>query len=313
MNETRTAHAAATPRVPAVDPPFVASMWEVARKEILQHIRTNRLVIIGSLFLASLFFVTFVVPVAIIGADNLSGEAEGGVALENLAFLFYLSSFFIGGLFFTQLLSIVLTADAVCSEWQNRTIFLLLSKPVSRTAFVLGKFAGSGLTVVAVIFVTFTLQYLFIQGFLPGAPSAEMVGRFFGATGIVILGTLAFAALSLFVSTLTRSTVMSLLLMLGLWIIVLPLFGSIGAISTLGDDSFNGDMDSWRMDWSRYIDPGASMAVAGNVLTDGNDFGATAFFAAAAQRTWLAVVTLIGHIVLWTGLAVLIVRRRNFE
>lgn len=290
---------------------FTRAVYEVARKEVLQHLRTKRLLIIGGLLTAALVLMTLIIGPQIM--DSI-GDPEAGIARENFVFLFYFSTYFIGGYFFIQLLAIVLTADGVCSEWQSRTIFLLLSKPVSRTAFVLGKFLGSYVTIAATVFLLFTLDYLVMQGVYEGSPTGEEWLRFFGAIGVLILGAGAFAALALFFSTLTRSTVMSLLMTLGVWIIVLPLVAQIGVFTTIGDRDFDGGPDSPRVDWSRYLSPGSDMSVAGEILVEDDEArGFVDLLSGTPKHTWIALVALVGHTVLWSGLSILVVRRRNFE
>lgn len=291
---------------------FWNATYEIARKEFMQHLRTKRLLIIGTLLVLSLVLMTLVVGVRFVG--DLGGDQVDATASEHIVMLFYFSTFFVGGYFFIQLLAIVLTADAVCSEWSNRTIFLLLSKPVSRAAFVTGKFLGSLFTVSVTILVLFSLDYLVLNFLLDGGPSGEEVLGFFGALGVLILGAAAFTSLSLFFSTLTKSNVVSLLLTLGAWIIVLPLVGQIGFFSTIGDENFEGDFDDVRIDWSRYLNPGADMSVAGKVLVpDEGDRGLLEFLAFPPKHSGWALAALGGHTVGWFLLSLLVVQRRNFE
>lgn len=286
---------------------FWNATYEVARKEVLQHIRTKRLLIIAGLVVASLVLIT-----AIVGPRFIEGEGEVAVAAENFVLLLYFSTFFIGGYFFIQLLAIVLTADAVCSEWSSRTIFLLLSKPVSRTAFVLGKFLGSYVTVAVTLAVLFSLDYLAIQPLYAGSPSFQEVLGFFGAIGVLVLGAGAFTALALFFSTLTRSNVMALLLTLGSWIIIFPLLGQVGFFIELGQD--NPDMDSDSVRAWRYFNPGALMASAGEVLVADDEARSGLDFLSGAPKSLLgAVLGLLGHTAGWLALSLLVVNRRNFE
>lgn len=302
---------AARPQGPAPNPPnpFWNAVLQVARKEVLQHIRTKRLLIIGGLLALSLALITLVFGPAI-----LRGIPSAGVAKENVVFLAYFSVFFIGGYFFLQLLPIVLTADAVCSEWANRTVFLLLSKPVSRSAFVLGKLLGSYVTVAATVVVLFGLDYALMQGFYSGSPSGGEVLGFVEALGVLILGAGAFAAIALFFSTLTRSTVLSLLMTLGVWIMVLPLLGQVGLFAALGDRSFNGDLSASRIDNWRYLSPGSDMAVAGKFLVpDAQVRDALSFLSQAPNSNALAILSLVLYTGAFLGLSLLVVQRRNFE
>jgi ABC-type transport system involved in multi-copper enzyme maturation permease subunit len=155
---------------------------------------------------------------------------------------------------------------------------------------------------------------LILNFMLDGAPRPEEVAGFFAALGVLVLGAAAFTSLSLFFSTLTKSTVVSLLLTLGAWIIVLPLIGQIGLFSTIGDDSFEGDFDDVRIDWSRYLNPGSDMSVAGKILVPNDeDRGVLDFLSFPPKHTSVALLALGAHTAGWFGLSMLIVQRRNFE
>jgi ABC-type transport system involved in multi-copper enzyme maturation permease subunit len=289
---------------------FWNATWQVARKEVLQHIRTKRLMIIGGLIVFALVMVTLVFGPRI--AANLGDIENLGLegAVENL-----LLSAFLGilGLVFIQLLPIVLTADAVCSEWSSRTIFLLLSKPVSRTAFVLGKFLGSVLTVTATLVVLLGLDYLIMQPLYAGSPNGEDVLGFVKFLAFLCVGTAALAALALFFSTITRSTAIAILVTLGTWLVGFNLIGEIGFFINLGSDN----PDEGLQQGFRYLNPGYDMGLAIGFLVpetqDGGGGGPDFAGAGAQAEPSIALLALLGHIGLWFGLALLIVRRRNFE
>jgi ABC-type transport system involved in multi-copper enzyme maturation permease subunit len=286
---------------------FARSTYEVARKEVLQHIRTKRLLIIAGLIVLSLVLLTIV-----FGPDIARGMDLEVVATENFVLLVYFSTFFIGGYFFLQLLAIVLTADAVCSEWSNKTLFLLLSKPVSRLAFVTGKFLGSYVSVSVTMVVLIGLDYLAIQGGYAGSPTGKEVLGFFGALGILVLGAAAYTSMALFFSTITRSTVMALLFTLGMWIIILPLLGQIGFFIELGNEQ--PDPNSDLAEGFRYLNPHNDMATAGKLLVSNNEVREVLdALSQSVDSVPLAVFALLVHTVVWFGLSAVVVLNRNFE
>ncbi|MHB8633570.1 MAG: ABC transporter permease [Thermoplasmatota archaeon] len=303
------------------DTTFWKATYEVARKEVLQHLRTKRLLIIGPIFMVAMVLMTIVLPLVLInqnGGDALRQAAPD--SLQNIALLFFFSGlFFLSGYFYFQLIPILLTADAVCSEWSHRTVFLLLSKPVSRTAFVLGKLAGSFATVAGVVIVALGLDYVALQIFLPGHSDFADVGRFFAALGILLLGVLAYASVSLLMSTLTKSATMAILSSVMLWIIVFPLLSSMDFFVALlqhGLEIF-GSGNSYPH-WSAYLSPGSSMATAGDVLSPlGPEAsrGALGLLAGGGATTnvWGAVAALVVQTILFVALSIVVVRRRNFE
>lgn len=300
--------------------PFWNVTYQVARKEFLQHIRTKRLLIIVPIFLAVMVFITVIVPTQVIGSGALQGGFAPGTAEQNIAMLLFFSGFFIlSGYFYLQLLPIVLTTDAVSSEWESRTLFLLLSKPVPRSAFVLGKFLGSAATVVLVAGTALVLDYGVLALVMPVPPSAGSVAGFFLALLIVLLGCVAFSAVGLFCSTLTRSTTTGILIALATWIFVFPLLGSLDALVDIGNRGVQSLVTGPEASWSVYLSPSSSMRVASNVLAPAADgSGELGFFSrlfgfSSPGEPLGAIVALLAHTALFLGLAVAVVRRRDFE
>ena len=312
--------AAAAPRRENEFGDFMRSAYEVARKDVLQHIRTKRLLVIGVFFFVVLQIVTMVIPLAFGFADD--DPPAGSTSLENQMFLVHLNASFFGGLFAIQLLCVVLTSDAVCSEWGNRTIFLLLSKPVSRTAFVVCKYLGSLASILPLVVIIYLVQYLVMMLVYAGQPTGDEVIGFFQMLGMLVLGSMSIAAFALFLSSLTRSTTMALILSLLNIIILLPLLSAIGDITMFidiekgeGDEGI--DMEDWKYDWSHYF-PAAALNSAPQLLipSDGEEFGGT--FSGlipqnVPQRTPLAAFSGLFYTALFVGLSIWRVNRRNFE
>jgi ABC-type transport system involved in multi-copper enzyme maturation permease subunit len=297
---------------------FVRAVYEIARKEVLQHIRTKRLLIIGIAMAVLLFVATLVFGPNIMDAF----EETGPNSKESMVLAFYFGFGLIGGLVFTQLLAIVLTTDAVCSEWSNRTIFLLLSKPVSRTAFVVGKFLGNIAVLSGTLVTLLTIDWLLMQPLYSGSPSGEEVLGFVLTVLLIILGCTTFAAMALFFSTLTRSTIMSTLITLAMWIIVFPLIGAIGLFTSIGDSDATSEEDFFESDQVQrtlYLNPASDMqAVVGLLLPhDDGDFTTALrflnFFNPAPTDVGKAVGALLIYSALFLAASILVVQRRNFE
>ncbi|MEA3137062.1 MAG: family transporter protein [Thermoplasmata archaeon] len=304
---------------------FGRAVYEVARKDVLQHIRTKRLLIIGIFFVVVLQIVTMVFPLAF---GDMEDPAPGEPSLENTLFFFHLNASLFGGLFAIQLLCIVLTADAVCSEWSQRTIFLLLSKPVSRTAFVVGKYIGSIVSIIPTIAALYVLQYFLMMMVYPGQPTGDEVIGFILMLGMLALGAMAVASVALFFSSLTRSNVLSLILTLLVTFFLFPILSAIGDIQfgvdqskafQNGGDGDTLDPEDWKYDWSHYITPSGTLSAAPGLLMphqNGDDFGfSLSLFIPqfAPHRTWLAVLSGLGFTALLVGLSIVRVNKRNFE
>lgn len=298
---------------------FVRTALAVAGKEIMQHVRTKRLLIIGIAMAVLLAAVTLGF------GPNLMRNvgADGPNAQENTVLAFYFGFALIGGLVFTQLLAIVLTADAICSEWSNRTIFLLLSKPVSRTAFVTGKFLGNIALLAATILVLFSADYLLMQPFYDGAPTGKEVGAFFLTVLLIVLGCMAYASMAMFFSTLTKSTIQSTLLTLAMWIIVLPLVGLTGFFTNIGEEEqFEDDQDffdSPQVQGWLYLNPASDMQSVVPLLLphDDGEFKEVVrflnFFNPAPNKVGIAVVALASYTVVFFAASIAVVKFRNFD
>ncbi len=297
---------------------FASATYEVARKEVLQLLRTKRLMGVGIALILSLLLLTIFVPSWFLTAEELQDlTGTTGLPPANFILLFFLSGLFLlSGFFFIQLLPILLTADAVCSEWQNRTIFLLLSKPVPRQAFVLGKFLGIAGSIAVFVSVLLALDYVVMLG-LFGSGSAAGFGRFLGALGIIVLGVMAFSAVALFYSTLTRSSVVSMLLAVVSWIILFPLMARLDffvALFRFGSRSFAMSNEEAGIGWSQYLSPGELMKSSSSVLVPGGGGDLFGFLGGGQDVNGVAIsLALVAHIVVFVGLALLVVQRRDFE
>ncbi len=120
--------------------------------------------------------------------------------------------------------AVVIGQDAVIGERQLGTAGWILSKPVSRTAFVLSKFIAQGLTlsIIAVLIqavIAYGQIYLLTGTALPLLPYAV-------ACGLVILNLLFYVALILLLGALFKSRAPVLLVGLG-WLFATPLLVDI--------------------------------------------------------------------------------------
>jgi Cu-processing system permease protein len=100
----------------------------IAKKEILDGIR-NRWIVATTLLLAALALTLTFLGSAPTGTVDASPLAVTLVSLSSLTILL-------------PLISLLLSYDAICGEFERGTMLLLLSYPVSRFNLVLGKFFG---------------------------------------------------------------------------------------------------------------------------------------------------------------------------
>ncbi|HAL57355.1 MAG TPA: hypothetical protein DCP63_13035 [Bacteroidetes bacterium] len=116
-----------------------------------------------------------------------------------------------------SLFAILFGYDAINGEKESGTLKLVLSNPVSRAEFILGKLIGSFTALVVPLLIPLLLGCLMIIGFGISLSPDEWVRLFF-----IILGGLlcfgAFLALSTMISGLASRTSVSFLISLVVWI-----------------------------------------------------------------------------------------------
>jgi Cu-processing system permease protein len=167
------------------------------------------------------------VPLAIVGfgvlllaASYLIGQLTAGQDLKIIKDL-GLAALDVLGL----VIAIFIGVGLVAKELERRSVYSLLSKPVTREQFILGKFAGLSLTLavnLAAMCLTLyavLLYHQFMGGSLPDANrTAPAADPRLMIAALLILGELLIAtAVALFFSTFTGPLV-AIMLTLALWI-----------------------------------------------------------------------------------------------
>ncbi len=113
--------------------------------------------------------------------------------------------FFALTLYFVLLLVPALTTWSVTLQRRNGSLLFLLTKPVSMTQLVLGKFLGLLMFLLCML----ALMLLTAAGVMPGGNID--LGTVFSAWSGTVLAVLAYCAIALFLSSLTTQPVIALL------------------------------------------------------------------------------------------------------
>ena len=161
-----------------------------------------------------------VFAVLLIGASYLIGQLTAGQDMKTIKDL-GLAALSIFGLFIAVFIGIGL----VSKEVEKKSVFGLLSKPLSRTQFILGKYAGLVMTLAVNLGVMtiayYAMLYYIHATTLPGAraawPSPAMDPRLLLAIGLIFAELMLVTALALFFSTFS-SPLLATLLTAGLWV-----------------------------------------------------------------------------------------------
>ena len=161
-----------------------------------------------------------VFAVLLIAASYLIGQLTAGEDMKTIKDL-GLAALSIFGLFIAVFIGIGL----VSKEVEKKSVFGLLSKPLSRTQFIVGKYAGL-ITTLAVNLGVMTIAYYamlyYMHATTPTAaraawPSPATDPRLLIAIGLIFAELMLVTALALFFSTFS-SPLLATLLTIGLWV-----------------------------------------------------------------------------------------------
>jgi Cu-processing system permease protein len=185
-----------------------------------------------------------VFAVLLMAASYLIAQMTAGQDLKIIKDL-GLAALSVFGLFIAVFIGIGL----VSKEVEKKSVFGLLSKPVSRTQFILGKYAGLVMTLavnLGVMSLAFygVLFYISVStpaAVLAAAAAPAMDPRLLIAIGLIFAELMLITALALFFSTYS-SPLLATLLTIGLWVA----------------GHFNADLRNFE----RVVDSAAAVAVA---------------------------------------------------
>lgn len=115
-------------------------------------------------------------------------------------------------------LAIVMGFDLITREREEGSLKQLLTRPLYRDTVIIGKAVSGIAAIVIMVGATFliAMAILLIYGIVPQGDDLYRIAAFFGVTVLFIA---CYFTLSLMVSTLTRSSTMAILCMLGLFLI----------------------------------------------------------------------------------------------
>ena len=170
----------------------------VLKRELWEQVRNRKL----------FFAVLFILGTAYLAMYTEAGPtAESGSVLEAIFDLFRM---------FVPMIGIIIGVDAIVGEKERGTLELVLSKPLSRTTLLLGKFAAYTLAMVPLIVVELILVYYWAQASgislyrwqLP-MPS---IGQWLSMIAILSSLCMLYIVIAIFVSLYARSTTTGVLM-----------------------------------------------------------------------------------------------------
>ncbi len=204
-------------------PTKIKVISEVTRKEIIEHFKTKRLLVI------SIIFTIVFLIIAVYGGYLLSTSSPDAPAYEGGANnVLGLVLLFTG--IFPPILAIALSYDSIVGERTRRSLHLIVSKPIDRSSIFIGKFLGSFLSIAIVYLIVTTIGYLVVIAISGKIPSIDDFGRAYAAIGIIIFSAACWVLFVMLFSTSFKTITSTIIFSVIFWIFILNLLSQSGLI-----------------------------------------------------------------------------------
>lgn len=195
--------------------------------------------------------------------------------------------------FFGLIVAVFIAAGLVHKEVEKRTVFVLFSKPVSRAAFITGKFLGLCVTMAAVLAGMGVFLFLLVW-----AVAGEASGMLLVAVVMIYVQLLAIMAVTIFFSTLGSAILASVL---GICVFVAgQLSHNVLELTRLGRNAL-----TEALSWVVYV-------IVPNLSAADVKAGVVGESTPAWSEILLWTGYLVAYVVIVLALAALVFRRKEF-
>ena len=194
-------------------PSDAAQIATVARYDIFKHLRSRRLIAIFVIE-AAILALMISLP-AILGQPYPEDPAE--FVQSVVAFLF------------TNILIILaatmFAGDSICSEFQNRTGYLVFPNPIKKSSIYLGKFLSTALIVLLVVSIWYWAAII-AGAIITGDVSILAIQSY----GLAVLYAFAASSIGFLISSILKGSTGALVLTFFLLFMIFPLVDSVGTL-----------------------------------------------------------------------------------
>ncbi|MBI0584621.1 MAG: ABC transporter permease subunit [Methanomassiliicoccus sp.] len=227
-------------------PSDIQQSWVIAKYDVLKYLRSRRL--LGILVIEAL--VLALITVLVSTADRpytVDGVIEQYVGFTSIMII--LGATLFGG-------------DAIVSEYQGRTGYLLFPNPVKKSSIMAGKFVSSvaAMTLILLVYYAVTIVAAFILG------DGSMSNRVFASLGLALLYGITALSVAFLISSVMKGSTGALILTFALFFlifsIVTSLIGQLGGIKPWFMLDFAGSTLSYVMADPYPVDSTLSFEIA---------------------------------------------------
>jgi ABC-2 type transport system permease protein len=261
----------------------------VARYDIYKHLRSKRL--LGLLIVEALLLVLILALPPLLGSDynkNPDGFMSSFTSANTISLLIVIGATLFAG-------------DAIVSEYQNRTGYLIFPNPVKKWVLFAGKFMASIIIVGGAVLIWYGVGMIFGV-----AITGSVTALAFYSLLLALLYSVACIGVGFFLSTLMKGATGALVLTFMLLFMIFPIVdatvGSVGGVRPEISLTFAGGTVNYIMQTPYPIDGNQTFPIgAGQNLTMYNLFPNVA----------TSVVVMTGYALVFGALTLVLFKRRE--
>lgn len=195
-----------TPREVRVLPSDLKQVGVVAKYDVMKYLRSRRL--LGMLIIEAIVLIAITVLLATSSnpktADGVVGQYAGFATI-----LIVIGATLFGG-------------DAIVSEYQGRTGYLLFPNPIKKVSIIIGKFISAVAAMVLILVIYYAIAL--VAGLVMGNGFSTLG---LASLGLAILYGISALAVAFLISSFMKGTAGSLILTFALFFFVLDIISSI--------------------------------------------------------------------------------------
>ena len=279
-------------------------MLAIALSSLKEAVRKKIIIIIGSLTI--LYLVLFSIIINYAMAEMRMYNADSMAIMMNVSGFISILGFYFSSMI-AAFVTIMASVGAVSSDIESSIIHAVISKPIKRMEYVLGKYLG--IAVMAIGYSAFLYTFLVVINFIFDIPPLNTIGPadFIKGLALFCFEPLALLALCLF-SSVCWKTMNNGIIVIGIYILGMTggMMEQIGAVAKLDG------LVNWGIVISLFS-PFESIyrtmisVIYSSASFIGSDLAGPFFISRNVPSIWMTVYTLV----FWAGLIMLAVRKFN--
>jgi len=194
-------------------PSDMSQIVTVARYDIFKHLRSRRLI---AVFIIEAFILALML--ALPALLNQPYPDDPAQFVQSVLYFTFTNILIILG-------ATMFAGDSICSEFQNRTGYLVFPNPIKKSTIYLGKFLSTALIVLLIVTVWYWVAII-AGAIVTGDVSVLAIESY----GLAVLYALAASSIGFLISSILKGSTGALVLTFFLLFMIIPMFDLVGTL-----------------------------------------------------------------------------------